>query len=143
MRVCVCVYIYVQCVAYKPKKKKILGEYIYIIYIIDGCLLISMEGIELCEANYVPLTPISFLERTAFVYGDRVSIVYGNTKFLWKETHHRCIKLASALSQLGVSPGDVVSSFFFFWSLKCKIIISKVRKGTTNFAAEKDGISKS
>ena len=68
-----------------------------------------MEGIALCNANYVPLTPISFLERAAFVYGDRVSIVYGDTRYLWRETHDRCIKLASALSQLDISKGEIVS----------------------------------
>ncbi|KAL3525199.1 hypothetical protein ACH5RR_013571 [Cinchona calisaya] len=69
-----------------------------------------MEGMVVCSANYVPLTPISFLERAAFVYGQRVSIVFGNTRYLWKETHKRCIKLASALSQLGITHGDIVAA---------------------------------
>ncbi|KAG8369274.1 hypothetical protein BUALT_Bualt15G0134400 [Buddleja alternifolia] len=62
-----------------------------------------------CSANYIPLTPISFLERSAVVYRDRVSIVYGDLKFTWKQTHDRCVKLASALSNLGISRGHVVS----------------------------------
>ncbi|KAL3527278.1 hypothetical protein ACH5RR_011934 [Cinchona calisaya] len=69
-----------------------------------------MEGIVLCSANYVPLTPISFLVRAAFVYGQRVSIVFGNKRYSWKETHERCIKLASALSQLGITRGDIVAA---------------------------------
>ncbi|CAL5324197.1 unnamed protein product [Camellia sinensis] len=66
-----------------------------------------MEGVVQCSANYVPLSPISFLERAAFVYGDQVSIVHGNTTYSWRQTHQRCIKLASALSQLGISRGGV------------------------------------
>ncbi|KAJ9186353.1 hypothetical protein P3X46_001933 [Hevea brasiliensis] len=69
-----------------------------------------MEGMLKCSANYVPLTPISFLERSAIVYRDRVSVVYGDVKYTWRETHQRCIKLASALAQLGVSRGDVVAA---------------------------------
>ncbi|XP_027077993.1 butanoate--CoA ligase AAE1 [Coffea arabica] len=69
-----------------------------------------MEGMVVCSANYVPLTPISFLERAAFVYGQRVSMVFGDTRYLWKETHERCIRLASALSQLGITSGDIVAA---------------------------------
>ncbi|KAJ4702270.1 putative AMP dependent ligase [Melia azedarach] len=70
-----------------------------------------MEGTIRCSANYVPLTPISFLERSAVVFGDRPSVVYGDVKYTWKDTHQRCIKLASALSDhLGISRGDVVAA---------------------------------
>ncbi|EYU36559.1 hypothetical protein ABFS82_14G279500 [Erythranthe guttata] len=62
-----------------------------------------------CSANYIPLTPISFLERSSVVYGDRVSVVYGHINFTWKQTHHRCLRLASALSSAGISRGDVVA----------------------------------
>ncbi|KAJ6680917.1 ACYL-ACTIVATING ENZYME [Salix koriyanagi] len=69
-----------------------------------------MEGMVKCSANYVPLTPISFLERSAIVYRDRVSVAYGDIKYTWKETHERCVRLASALAHLGISPGDVVAA---------------------------------
>ncbi|XP_075101344.1 butanoate--CoA ligase AAE1-like [Nicotiana tabacum] len=68
-----------------------------------------MEGTIRCSANYVPLSPISFLERAAVVYSNRVSIVYGDVKFTWAETRQRCLKLASALIQLGISRCDVVA----------------------------------
>ncbi|KAG6767090.1 hypothetical protein POTOM_028269 [Populus tomentosa] len=69
-----------------------------------------MDGLVLCPANYVPLSPISFLERAATVYGDKTSIVYGSyVRFSWKDTFARCLKLASALVQLKIFPGDVVS----------------------------------
>ncbi|KAK7826446.1 putative acyl-activating enzyme 1 [Quercus suber] len=70
-----------------------------------------MEGVIQCSANFVPLTPIGFLDRAAIVYGDEVSMVYGTEKTTWGETHERCIKLASALVQLGISRGDIVAAF--------------------------------
>ncbi|XP_062163850.1 butanoate--CoA ligase AAE1 [Alnus glutinosa] len=69
-----------------------------------------MESGMKCSANYVPLTPISFLERSAVVYGDRVSVVYGDVRYTWRETRERCTRLASALAQLGISRGDVVAA---------------------------------
>ncbi|XP_074575427.1 butanoate--CoA ligase AAE1-like [Curcuma longa] len=68
-----------------------------------------MEGGIRSTANYVPLSPISFLERAAVVYADRASVVYGATSYTWKQTRDRCLRLASALSALGVSRGDVVA----------------------------------
>ncbi|THG04140.1 hypothetical protein TEA_015481 [Camellia sinensis var. sinensis] len=69
----------------------------------------SVEGLVRCPANHVPLSPITFLERSAKVYRDRTSLVYGSVKYTWKETHERCLRLASALTHLGISPGDVYS----------------------------------
>ncbi|KAL3518955.1 hypothetical protein ACH5RR_021544 [Cinchona calisaya] len=68
-----------------------------------------MEGTVKCSANYLPLTPISFLERSAVVYRDRVSVVHGDLKFTWSETRERCVRLASALHHLGISRHDVVT----------------------------------
>ncbi|PIA46842.1 hypothetical protein AQUCO_01500408v1 [Aquilegia coerulea] len=69
-----------------------------------------MDGLVRCSANYVPLSPIGFLERSAIVYGDRTSIIDGSLKYTWKQTLQRCLKLASALTQLGFSYGDVVAT---------------------------------
>lgn len=69
-----------------------------------------MEGLIRCSANYVPLSPISFLERSGKVFGDRVSVVHGSLRYTWEETRSRCVKLASALAQLGISRGDVVAT---------------------------------
>lgn len=62
-----------------------------------------------CSANYVPLSPVSFLERAAVVYADRPSVVYGSTSYTWSQTRERCLRLASALTHLGISRGDVVA----------------------------------
>ncbi|KAK1439240.1 hypothetical protein QVD17_05056 [Tagetes erecta] len=70
----------------------------------------SVEGLVRCSANYVPLSPISFLERAADVYRDRTSVIYTSVKYTWEETHRRCLKLASALTQLGISRADVVAT---------------------------------
>ncbi|XP_022861511.1 probable acyl-activating enzyme 1, peroxisomal isoform X1 [Olea europaea var. sylvestris] len=67
-----------------------------------------MKGLVKCSANHVPLSPISFLERAAKVYRDRKSVVYGSVKYNWGETYIRCVKLASALTQLGIARGDVL-----------------------------------
>ncbi|KAK4751494.1 hypothetical protein SAY87_004976 [Trapa incisa] len=69
----------------------------------------AMERIVGCGANYVPLSPISFLERSAVVYGERLSVVYGDVRYTWRQTRDRCVRLASALSESGVSRGDVVA----------------------------------
>ncbi|XVF63540.1 hypothetical protein PTKIN_Ptkin09bG0094900 [Pterospermum kingtungense] len=68
-----------------------------------------MEGSIKCSANYVPLTPISFLERSAIVYKDSISVVHGDIKYTWKQTRERCVRLASGLAQLGISRRDVVA----------------------------------
>ncbi|WP_026869451.1 acyl-CoA synthetase [Inquilinus limosus] len=60
-------------------------------------------------ANYVPLTPISFLGRTALAHPDRTAVVYGDVKRSWRETAERCRRLASALSRRGIGRNDTVA----------------------------------
>ncbi|CAM6083686.1 unnamed protein product [Calypogeia fissa] len=62
-----------------------------------------------CEANYAPLTPITFIQRAAAVFPDRCSVIYGDQRFKWAQTYDRCLRVASALSSHGISPGDTVS----------------------------------
>nr|XP_009395655.1 PREDICTED: probable acyl-activating enzyme 5, peroxisomal [Musa acuminata subsp. malaccensis] len=69
----------------------------------------AMDGLGPNAANSCPVTPLEFLERTATVYGDCPSLVYNRTAFTWSQNLRRCLRLASALSSLGISPGDVVS----------------------------------
>ncbi|KAL2333906.1 hypothetical protein Fmac_015119 [Flemingia macrophylla] len=68
----------------------------------------SMEGLLHCSANSLPLSPVTFLERAAKVCRDRTSLVYGSLEYNWGQTHQRCLKLASALTHLGISRGHVV-----------------------------------
>ena len=60
-------------------------------------------------ANYAPLTPLSFLERTASVYPDLPSVVHGRQRYTWRETYARCRRLASALAKRGIGVGDTVA----------------------------------
>ncbi|NIM29337.1 MAG: AMP-binding protein [Gammaproteobacteria bacterium] len=61
------------------------------------------------EANYRPLTPISFLERSAAVYPEKTAVIHGDLRFTYAELYERCRKLASALARRGIGPGDTVS----------------------------------
>ena len=68
------------------------------------------HGLGKNAANYTPLTPLSFIVRTAAVYPDKVSLIHGNKRFTWSETYARCRRLASALAKRGLGPGDTVST---------------------------------
>ncbi len=60
-------------------------------------------------ANYVPLSPLGFLERAAAVYPTRTSVVHGKTRHSWADTYARCRRLCSALKQRGIGKGDTVA----------------------------------
>ena len=60
-------------------------------------------------ANYVPLSPLSFLRRAAQVYPDHPALIHGATTYSWSETYARCRRLASALAARGVGGGDTVA----------------------------------
>ena len=62
-----------------------------------------------CDANYVSLSPLSFLGRVARVYPDHPSVIHGGTRWTWRETAERCNRLASALTKRNIGPGDTVS----------------------------------
>ncbi|MCY4219882.1 MAG: AMP-binding protein [Gammaproteobacteria bacterium] len=66
-------------------------------------------NLDKCEANYTPLTPVSFLTRTARTYPDYLAVIDGDTQKTWREVNERVRKLASALINLGVSKNQTVS----------------------------------
>jgi len=66
-------------------------------------------GLEKNAANYVPLSPISFLSRTASVYPNRLAVAYGERRYSWREVLERCRRLAGALTARGVGRGDTVA----------------------------------
>ena len=70
-------------------------------------------GLDKTPANYVPLSPLTFLERAAAVFPNRTSLVHGDQRYTWAETYARCRRLASALVQRGVGKGDTVSIMGF------------------------------
>jgi 3-(methylthio)propionyl---CoA ligase len=61
------------------------------------------------QANYAPLTPLSFIERSAYVYPERLAVIHGKQRYTWKQTYERCRRLASALAQRGIGKGDTVA----------------------------------
>jgi fatty-acyl-CoA synthase len=67
------------------------------------------SGLEKTAANFAPLSPLTFLERAAAVYPQRTAVVHGTRRISWAETYRRCRRLASALAQRGIGPGDTVS----------------------------------
>src|SRR5882757_3774144 len=67
-------------------------------------------GLDKNPANYVPLTPLSFLERSAAVYPNHVSTVYEGRSFTWAQTYERCKRFASYLAGKGIGVGDTVAA---------------------------------
>ena len=61
------------------------------------------------SANFVPLSPLSFISRVKDIYPNYDSLVYGNRKYTWLETYNRCTKFASSLSKQGITKGSTVS----------------------------------
>ena len=70
---------------------------------------ISVDPLGRGPANYVSLSPLSFLPRAADVYPDRLSVVHGARRYTWRESYERCRRLASALRRAGVGRGDTVA----------------------------------
>ena len=66
-------------------------------------------GLERNDANYVPLTPLSFLRRAAAVFPSRTAWIHGSRHASYAEFYARCRRLASALAKRGIGPGDTVA----------------------------------
>ncbi|MFT5446410.1 MAG: fatty-acyl-CoA synthase [Gammaproteobacteria bacterium] len=60
-------------------------------------------------ANYVPLSPLTFLDRSATIYPNKVAIVHGDLRITYAQMRNRCRRLASALQRRGIGKGDTVS----------------------------------
>ncbi|PCF94975.1 acyl-CoA synthetase [Vreelandella nigrificans] len=68
------------------------------------------QGLSPTAANHVPLSPLTFIERSATVYPDFPAVVHGATRRTWAETWTRCRQLASALEKRGLQPGQTVAA---------------------------------
>jgi len=78
----------------------------------DGALPFDhafVRGLHRNDANYTPLTPVSFLERAALIYPDKIAVRHGALAYTYREFETRCRRLASALAQRGVRRGDTVA----------------------------------
>jgi fatty-acyl-CoA synthase len=67
------------------------------------------QGLARNEANFAPLSPLSFIERAADVYPERTAVVHGGLRRTWAQTYARCRQLAGALAQAGLGEGDTVA----------------------------------
>jgi fatty-acyl-CoA synthase len=67
-------------------------------------------GLDKTPANFVALTPLSFLARTAAIYPDHVSAVYEGRVFSWSQTYARCRRFASYLARRNIGHGDTIAA---------------------------------
>ena len=72
--------------------------------------LADESGLGKRAANFVALTPLSFLARAADVFADREAVVYGGVRHTYADYHARVSRLAGALAAAGIVPGDVVAT---------------------------------
>jgi fatty-acyl-CoA synthase len=68
------------------------------------------QDLDLNSANFKALTPVSFVERSAEIFGDLSAVVHGRRKYSWSQTRDRSARLAAALQSLGVQRGTTVSA---------------------------------
>jgi fatty-acyl-CoA synthase len=66
-------------------------------------------GLEKNGANYVPLSPLTFLRRAAHIFPHKVAVIHGERATTYREFYERCRRLASALAKAGVAKGDTVA----------------------------------
>jgi fatty-acyl-CoA synthase len=66
-------------------------------------------GLDKNPANFVPLSPIGFLLRSAAVFPERTAVAYGERRYDWRTALQRCRRLAGALAAAGVGRGDTVA----------------------------------
>jgi 3-(methylthio)propionyl---CoA ligase len=67
-------------------------------------------GLDKNAANYTPLSPLSLLARTAYVYPKRTAVIHDERRLTWAEVYARCRRFASALQQRGIGAGDTVAA---------------------------------
>jgi len=66
-------------------------------------------GLDRNSANYIPLTPVSFLTRATSAFADKTAVIDGTRHYTYAQLHDRCVRLASALAALGVKRLDTVA----------------------------------
>jgi fatty-acyl-CoA synthase len=68
------------------------------------------HGLDKVAANFAALSPVSFVERSAEVFGDLPAVVHGARRYTWARCRERSARLAAGLQALGVGRGDTVSA---------------------------------
>ncbi len=72
--------------------------------------LADETGLDKCPANYAALTPLTALARAADVFANRTAVVWKTTRLTYADYAGEVSRMASALTQRGVLPGDVVAT---------------------------------
>ena len=67
------------------------------------------SGLDKNAANYTPLSPLTFIERSSYVYPDRCSVIHGARRYTWRQSYERSRRLASALASHGARAGATVA----------------------------------
>jgi len=67
------------------------------------------QGLDKNPSNFIPLSPITFLERAKDVFPDYEALIYGDRKYTWKQVYERSTQFASSLEKQGIGLGDTVS----------------------------------
>ncbi|KNZ31487.1 MAG: acyl-CoA synthetase [Methylibium sp. NZG] len=68
------------------------------------------QGLDKNAANFVALSPVSFVERSAEVFGDLPAVIHGARRYTWAQCRDRSARLVAALAGIGVGRGDTVSA---------------------------------
>ena len=76
-------------------------------------MTIEYDQLPTNAANFVALTPISFLQRTADIYPQRESLIYNDRRYTWSQTRARCTRIASSIAARGLGKNDTISIFAF------------------------------
>ena len=74
---------------------------------------IDYDTLDKTHANYVPLSPVSFLDRTADIYPQREALIYNERCYNWAQVRERCRRFASSLNARGIGKNDTVSLLTF------------------------------
>ena len=73
-------------------------------------MTIEYDQLEPNGANFVPLTPLSFLHRTADIYPQRESLIYNERRYTWAQTRNRCSRIASSLVARGIGKNIIIAA---------------------------------
>ena len=78
------------------------------------------QHLEKNAANFVALSPVSFVERSAEVFADLPAVIHGARRYTWAQVRERSARLAAALRAAGVQRGSTVSVMSLFWSVRSR-----------------------
>ena len=76
-------------------------------------MTIEYDQFEANDANFVALTPLSFLQRSADIYPQREALIYNQRRYSWAQLRNRCTRIASSLAARGIGKNDTVSVLAF------------------------------